>query len=330
VGSIVTGVAAISGKGLKQAAKTATATVAKTPAKFVGVEGMPLWFPRAVAKIKSHGKLLSMADKDYVQGDVYEMMIPVTRKVLDATKRVEPTPSNPQGQVWTTKTTYEKVIMEDNPLSGEISMQWTGTDNFGADAVRQINFTPGKSGYQKFGVDDPEAAAKGLTEYRRVKVEEPEFSYTQPDQSQPMRDDVEFLDIFEEGDEIVKGLEDMTGGKNMVTKEGTVIDVSGEGKSVDEAFQKKIFKDIEGEEAIIPEPEGVGVSKEGEVYGEEGYNEIIEGIIPEHLKKKAGGGIIETGNIARRPGAVPPLSGPTPQGSGIVGLFSNPKRVNIT
>ena len=45
--------------------------------------------------------------------------------------------------------------------------------------------------------------------------------------------------------------------------------------------------------------------------------------------KKAGGGIIETGNIARRPGAVPPLSGPTPQGSGIVGLFSNPKRVNI-
>ena len=29
-------------------------------------------------------------------------------------------------------------------------------------------------------------------------------------------------------------------------------------KGVDEAFQKKIFKDIEGEEAIIPEPEGVG------------------------------------------------------------------------
>jgi len=47
------------------------------------------------------------------------------------------------------------------------------------------------------------------------------------------------------------------------------------------------------------------------------------------LKKKAGGGIIETGNIARRPGAVPPLSGPTPQGTGIVGLFSNPKRVNV-
>jgi len=46
--------------------------------------------------------------------------------------------------------------------------------------------------------------------------------------------------------------------------------------------------------------------------------------------KKAEGGIIETGNIARRPGAVPPLSGPTPQGAGIVSLFSSPKRVNVT
>ena len=72
----------------------------------------------------------------------------------------------------------------------------------------------------------PEAAAQGVKEYQRVKVEEPEFSYTQPDQSQPYRDDIEYLDIFEEGDEIVKGLEDMTGTKNVVTKDGTVIDVS--------------------------------------------------------------------------------------------------------
>ena len=214
VGSIVAGVAAVSGKGLKQAAKTATATVAKTPAKFVGVEGMPLWFPRAVAKIKAHGKLLSMADKDYVQGDVYEMMIPVTRKVLDATKRVDPTPSNPQGQVWTTKTTHEKVIMEDNPLSGEISMQWTGTDNFGDDAVRSIEFKPVQAGYQKFGVDDPDAAAQGMTEFQRVKVEEPEFNYMEPNQADPERADVEFLDIFEEGDEIVEGLSKMTQEKN--------------------------------------------------------------------------------------------------------------------
>ena len=322
VGSIAAGVAAVSGKGLKQAAKTTTATVAKTPAKFIGVEGMPAWFPRAVAKIKAHGKLIEMADKHYVQGDVYEMMIPVKVPKFDRVAGKEV----PSGFEMVQK----KVTLEDNPLSGEINMHWTGTDNFGEDAIREINFKPGQAGYQKFGVDDVDAAAKGITEYRRVKVEEPEFSYTQPDQSQPYRDDVEYMDIFTEGDETIKGLEDMTGGKNMVAKDGSVIDVSPEGKGVDEAFQKKIFKDIEGEEAIIPEPEGVGVSQSGDVYGEEGYNEIIEGIIPDHLKKKAEGGIIETGNIARRPGAVPPLSGPTPQGRGILGLFSSPKRVNIT
>jgi len=293
--------------------------VAKTPTKFIGVEGMPAWFPRAIAKIKTHGKLIELADKHYVDGDIYEMMIPVKRTYSKGTR----------GEGTEIRTEMEKVTLSDNPLTGEISMHWTGTDNFGDDAIRQINFKPGSAGYQKFGVDDPEAAAHGITEYRRVKVEEPEFSYTQPDQSQPYRDDVEYLDIFEEGDEIVQGLENLTGGKNMVMKDGTVMKVPDE-KGVDDAFQKKIYKDIEGEEAIIPEPEGVGISKEGEVYGEEGYNEIIEGIIPDHLKKKAEGGIIETGNIARRPGAVPPLSGPNPQGTGIVGLFSNPKRVNIT
>ena len=319
IGSIVTGVAAVSGKGLKQAAKTATATVSKTPAKFIGVEGMPLWFPRAVAKIKTHGKLLELADKHYTQGDMYEMMIPVKIK------------RSLSGRKGHTETVIEqrKVTMEDNPLTGEIDMQWTGTDNFGGDAVRHISFKPGSSGYQKFGVDDADAAARGITEYRRVKVEEPEFSYSQPDQSNPYRDDIEYLDIFEEGDEIVKGLEDLTGTKNMVAKDGSVIKVPDE-KGVDEAFQKKIYKDLEGEEAVIPEPEGVGVSQSGDVYGEEQFKEIIEGNIPDHLKKKAEGGIIETGNIARRPGAVPPLSGPTPQGRGILGLFSSPKRVNIT
>ena len=140
------------------------------------------------------------------------------------------------------------------------------------------------------------------------------------------------MDIFEEGDEVVKGLEDMTGSKQMLAKDGTVFNIKEydpSDKVVDDAFQKKIFKDIEGEGQLIPEPEGVGVTKEGNVYGEEQFNEIIEGVIPDHLKKKAEGGIIETGNIARRPGAVPPLSGPNPQGTGIVGLFSSPKRVNI-
>jgi len=41
----------------------------------------------------------------------------------------------------------------------------------------------------------------------------------------------------------------------------------------------------------------------------------------------AEGGEVETGNIARRPGAVPPLSGPNPQG--IVALLNQPKQVSI-
>ena len=159
MGSIAAGVAAVSGKGLKQAAKTATPTVAKTPAKFAGVEGMPLWFPRAVAKIKAHGKLIEMADKHYVQGDIYEMMIPVKVPKFDRVAGKEV----PSGF----ETRLEKVTMEDNPLTGEINMHWTGTDNFGDDAIRQINFRPGQAGYQKFGVDDPDAAAHGITEYQK-------------------------------------------------------------------------------------------------------------------------------------------------------------------
>ena len=281
---------------------------------------MPAWFPRAVAKIKTHGKLIEMADKNYVTGDKYEMMIPV---------KIPKMKGHPEGgfEEEGFETVMRKVMLEENPLNGEIEIAWRVSD-FDGDMVRQINFKPGQAGYQKFGIDDPKAA--GIREYKRVKVEEPEFTYGNPSQSDPSRKDFEFLDIFEEGDEVVKGLEDMTGGKNMVTKDGTVIDVSAEGKLVDKEFQKKIFKDIEGEGQIIPEPEGVGVSQKGDIHGEEQFKEIIEGEIPEHLKKKAEGGIIETGNIARRPGAVPPLSGPTPQGSGIVGLFSSPKRVNVT
>ena len=38
---------------------------------------------------------------------------------------------------------------------------------------------------------------------------------------------------------------------------------------------------------LIPEPEGVGISDKGDIYGEEQFKEIIEGEVPDHLKKKA-------------------------------------------
>jgi len=188
-------------------------------------------------------------------------------------------------------TVNKKVILEENPVSGEIEMNWS-VDDFDGEMKRQINFKPGESGFQKFGVDDPQGAAQGVTEYQRVKVSDAEFTYGNPDQSVPERDAFEFKDIFEEGDEVVKGLEDLTGNKKMVAKDGSIIDTVDE-KGVDEAFQKKIFKDIEGEGAIIPEPEGsFGVSQQGDVYGEEQFKEIIGGEIPKHLQKKAGGGRI--------------------------------------
>ena len=85
---------------------------------------------------------------------------------------------------------------------------------------------------------------------------------------------------------------------------------------------------MEGEGQIVPEPEGPsGVTPEGDVYGEEQFNEIIGGEIPKHLQKKAKGGTVETGDIARRQSLVPPLSGPNPQG--IMGLPSDVKQVRV-
>ena len=302
---------------VKPIVKDATKAI---PAKFIGVEGMPAWFPRVVAKIKTHGKLIEMADKDYVGGDIYEMVIKTQVPKMETVAGKQ--------KMSGFETVNKKVIMEENPLSGEIEISWSVGD-FDGEMKRQINFKPGQAGYQKFGVDDADAAAHGVTEFQRVKVEEPQFTYGNPDQSHPGRKEFEFKDIFTEGDDVVKGLEDLTKTKQMVAKDGSVIDVSAEGKGVDKEFQKKIYKDIEGEEAIIPEPESAGVTSKGDVYGEEEYLEIIGGDVPKHLKKKASGGVVETGNIAREPGLVPPLSGPTPQGEGIVGLFSNPKQVNV-
>ena len=313
------GIAAAGGAALKGVwkpggKKVAEEIVKQIPKEFAGVPGMPEWFFRAVQKIKASGKLLEMADKDYVAGDIYEMMLPVKVPKFDRVAGKEV----PAGST----TEMKKVTMEENPLSGEISMQWTGTDNFGDDAIREINFKPGEAGYQKFGVDPEHPQA---WEYHRVKVNDPEFSYTQPDQSNPYRDDIEYLDILEEGDEVVEGLANLAG-KKVVSKET---------EAAEKEIQKKLYRDAQGEDALVPDAEGT-VGPEGDWLGDS-PNPQIEGDVPEWVPKdkmwtpdkKAEGGIIETGNIARRPGAVPPLSGPNPQGTGIVGLFSSPKQVNV-
>jgi len=308
--AVVGGASGLFKRGGKQAIEqVAKKALEAGPKKFIGVDGMPAWFPRAVEKIKTHGKLIEIADKDYVNGDIYEMVIPTKVAKMDIVAGKETMSGF--------KTVDKKVRLEENPLSGEIEISWN-VDDFDGTMKRQINFKPGESGFQKFGVDDAEGAAQGVTEYQRVKVTEPEFTYGNPDQSAPARDEFLPQDIFTEGDDVVKGLENLTKEKNVVTKEGSVIDVSAEGKGVDEAFQKKIYRNIEGEGQIIPEPEGSsGVSQQGDVYGEEQFQEIIGG----------GGGTVETGDVARRQSLVPPLSGPVPQG--IMGLPYAPKQVRV-
>ena len=291
-------------KGIEQVVKQA-------PKKFIGVEGMPAWFPRAVQKIKTHGKLIEMADKHYVNGDIYEMILPTQVPKFDMVAGKQ--------KMSGFKTVNKKVLLEENPVSGEIEISWN-VDDFDGDMKRQINFRPGESGFQKFGadVDNP-----GAWEFQRVKVEEPEFTYGNPDQSLPERDSFDYKDIFEDGDEVVKALENLTGNKKMVAKDGSIIDTVDE-KGIDEAFQNKMYKDIEGEGQILPDPEG-HMTPDG-WQGEKG-NEIIGGEIPEKLYKKAEGGTVETGDIARRQSLVPPLAGPDPQG--IMGLYSEPKQVRV-
>ena len=300
---------------LKLGGKQAIKEVAKqAPKQFANVPGMPAWFPRAVQKIKTHGKLIEMADKDYINGDIYEMIIPTKVK-----RSLSGRPDHNE-----IVTVNKKVLLEENPISGEIEITWS-VDDFDGEMTRQINFRPGETGFQKFGVD-PEHP--GAWEYQRVKVQEPEFTYGNPDQSTPERDAFEFKDIFEEGDEVVKGLEDLSGNKKMVAKDGSIIDTVDE-KGVDEAFQKKIFKDAEGEEALLPDPEG-HMTPEG--WSGEKSGEVVGGDVPEWVpkdtwQKKAGGGTVETGDIARRQSLVPPLAGPNPQG--IMGLPSEVKQVRV-
>ena len=124
-------------KGIEQVVKQA-------PKKFIGVEGMPAWFPRAVQKIKTHGKLIEMADKHYVNGDIYEMILPTQVPKFDMVAGKQ--------KMSGFKTVNKKVLLEENPVSGEIEISWN-VDDFDGDMKRQINFRPGESGFQKFGAD---------------------------------------------------------------------------------------------------------------------------------------------------------------------------------
>ena len=162
----------------KAAPKVAPKVIPKT--QFPGVEGMPDWFPTLVSKFKDKGKLVDLRDKDFVQGNIYELNVPIKGKE------------------------NVKVKMEHNERTGEITIDWRGTD----DTPRGISFSPGETGFQRYG-SDPEFPT--ATENVKVEVERPEFNYTEPDYGSmgpedTSPDSASYLDIFEEEDEVVEYL----------------------------------------------------------------------------------------------------------------------------
>ena len=253
-------------KGVEQVAKE---VVKEAPQMLPG--GVPSWFPRAVAKIKADGKLIEMADKDYVNGDIYEILLPVQEPKYDMVAG--------QAKQSGFETVNKRVLLEENPVSGDIEISWD-VDDFDGTMKRQINFRPGESGFQKFGVD-PEHP--GAWQYERVKISDPEFTYGNPDQSLPERDDFDFQDIIKDGDSVVGALENLT----KTVDEKTL-------KEGDTAFQKKLYKDMEGEAGLLPDPEG-HMTPDG--WQGESTGEVIGGDVPDWVpkdtwQKKAEGGRI--------------------------------------
>ena len=115
LGALAAGATGIFKGKSKDVVKPLVADATKAiPAKFIGVEGMPAWFPRVVAKIKTHGKLIEMADRQYVNGDIYEMVIPVKVPKFDMVGGKQ--------KMSGFETVQKKVVMEENPLSGEIEI----------------------------------------------------------------------------------------------------------------------------------------------------------------------------------------------------------------
>ena len=150
--------------------------------QFGSIEGMPAWFPRLISKIKEQGKLVEMADKDYVNGDIYTITL-----------------------------NGKKVTMEQNPLSGEIMIDWPMDE--GGGLKRSITYRPGETGFQKYGADPEHPFASDNLE---VEIEKPTFEYVEPDMrsmgpEDTSPDSAEILDIFTDGDDVVQAMENLAG-----------------------------------------------------------------------------------------------------------------------
>ena len=263
----------------KVASKVAKTNYVK---QFGNVRGMPDWFPSFMLKATQKGKLKSLPDRDYIEPMVYELMLPVKR------------------YNWSTKKYYTEkvpVTVTQNPRDGGMSVTWTGTDNYGEDISRTIDYTPGQTGTQNYAADE---YGRGVSK-EEVVIQDPEFNYTEPDYSSMSFEDTSpdsasFLDIHDEGDEIVEAMEAFV-------------------KGTDDKFKKKAADEFRlynqtdehfGNATGHQTQDGDWVSGEDNMSFPSYDKEVKDVYHPTwNRKKKAMGG------VASGP---PPLSGPVPQG----------------
>jgi hypothetical protein len=248
-----------------------------------------------------------------VSGTVYEIMVPMKRKYYTSTSKdrgigkVDDKPITSRGEKdhWGTtgrhtETRIEQVPVrvEHNTNTGEVMVEWTGTNNFGDDIERSMTYKPGKTGTQNYAIDE---TGKG-TSKERVVVEEPEFQYTEPDYSSMGAEDTSpdaasYLDAYDEADEIMAAMEESV-------------------KGVDDKFKTKAANEMTlYKETDVHYGDATGHQNQSGDWIAGDENLPIKGSDKKSVtdvyhpkwdrKKKAMGG------VASGP---PPLSGPVPEG----------------
>ena len=262
----------------KVASKVAKTNYVK---QFGNVQGMPDWFPSFMLKATQKGKLKSLPDSDYIEPMVYELMLPVKIRLG-------------KGKI---KTKEVPVIVTQNPRDGTMTVNWTGTDNYGDDIKRSITYKPGETGTQNYAADE---YGRGVSK-EEVVIQDPEFEYVEPDYSSQgfedtSPDSASFLDIHDEADEIVEAMEEFV-------------------KGADDKFKKKAadeFRLYNQTDEHLGDATG-HQTQDGDWVGHEdnmpfpSYDKEVKDVYKPgwNRKKKAMGG------VASGP---PPLSGPLPQG----------------
>ena len=287
------------------------AKVAETVKQFGNVRGMPDWLPSFILKAKNDGKLLSLPDKNYIEPLIYKIMLPVKRRYYTSTSKdrgigkLDDNPITSRGEKdhWGSKASKMETRIEEvpvtvthNPNTGEMTVSWTGTDNFGDDIERSFNYRAGETGSQNYAADE---LGQG-TSKETVVVEEPEFQYTEPDYSSMGAEDTSpdsalFLDAYDDADEIVEAMEAYVKGVDDKFK----TQAANEMKLYNETDIH--YGDAEGRQTA----DGDWIEGDNNLPIKGSDDKGVTDVYHPNRKKKAMGG---------KASGPPPLSGPVPEG----------------